>query len=100
MDISDDLSTTVRASVIQHLNGVVLMTDHDNRLICHRSREIVPRVRNLACMANINPGVPEQVLNFQIENGFTRVQVPVDFALPDQIKHRTRIVKIGHAVTS
>ena len=83
MDISDDLGAAVGATVIQHLNGIVLMADHDDRLIRDGCREIIPRVRNLACMTHIDPGVPEQVLNFQVENGFTSIKVTMDFALPD-----------------
>src|SRR5262249_54710801 len=74
----------VRTTVVQHLHAVVGMSHHQNRLCPDRGAEVIPRFCHLAVMADIDPGVCEQVLHFEREDFIVDIDVAMNLRLPNQ----------------
>ena len=64
--LGGDARALVRAAIVQHLHRVVGVAHHQDRLRADRGAEIVARIRHLAVVADIDPGVGEQMLHFEL----------------------------------
>ena len=53
----NDLSSAMRASVVQHFNSIILMPDHDDWLVGNRGGEVITNIWDLACVTHVYPGV-------------------------------------------
>src|SRR5262245_59917215 len=62
-----DARALVRAAVMQDFDAAVGVADHEHRPNANGRAEIIARVRHLAVMADIDPGVAEHVLHFERE---------------------------------
>ena len=80
-----DARAFVRAAVVQNLHGVVGVAHHQDRLGADCGAEIVARIRDLAVVADINPGVGEQVLHLEVKHLLVDVDVAMDLGFPDQV---------------
>src|ERR1700742_3390196 len=61
------------------------MTHHQDRRGADRCTEIVALVRYLAVVADIDPGVGEQVLHLKLEHLLVDINVAMDLRLADQV---------------
>src|SRR6516165_8161679 len=61
------------------------MSHHQNRLCPDRGTKIIPRFCHLAVMADIDPGVGEQVLHLEREDLIVDVDVAMNLRLANQI---------------
>src|SRR5262249_4476254 len=87
----------VRTTVVQHLHAIVGMSHHQNRLCPDRGAKIISRFCHLAVMADIDPGVCEQVLHFEREDFIVDVDVAMNLRLPNQISDGLDISAVsGH----
>ena len=67
----------VRAAVHQHLDAAVRLAHDDQRPAADLHRQVVTGLRNLAAVADVVPGVGEEVLLLQAEDLLAEVQVAV-----------------------
>src|SRR5262249_4063201 len=58
--------------------------DHQNRLCPDRGAEVIPRFCHLTLVADIDPGVCEQVLHFERKDFIVDVDVAMNLRLPNQ----------------
>src|SRR5262249_51627170 len=61
------------------------MSHHQNGLCPDRGAKVIPWFCNLAVMADIDPGVCEQVLHFEREDFIVDVDVAMNLRLANQI---------------
>src|SRR5262249_59818306 len=61
------------------------MSHHQNRLCPDRGAEVIPRFCHLTVMADIDPGVGEQVLHLEREDFIVDVDVAMNLRLVHQI---------------
>ena len=69
-----------------------------HRLGADRGAEIVARVRHLAVVADIDPGVGEQVLHLELEHFLVDIDVAMDFGLANEAAHGFGISAISVSV--
>src|SRR5262249_27852063 len=73
------------------------MSHHQNRLCSDRGAEVIPWFCHLAVMADIDPGVREQVLHFEREDFIVDVDVAMNLGLPNQTSDSLDISTVsGH----
>ena len=91
-----ELSATMRAAVVKHMHLAVGIPGHDQRLAADLSEIIVSRIRDLALMANIDPGAFENAFHLEIED----LRIRISLAMRPIRLHQCRNFSIrpGHAV--
>ena len=94
-----DAGALVGTAVVQDMDRMVFVADHQHGLGADGGAEIVARVRDLRVMADIDPGVGEQPLHLQGEDFGVGVDVAVHFGVPDQGAEGFWVVAVaaGHA---
>ncbi|MPM82893.1 hypothetical protein SDC9_129955 [bioreactor metagenome] len=98
--IGRHLHSLVRAAVVQHLDALVGVAHHDHWLVSHGGREIVPRLGHLAGVADVDPGVGEQLLHLQRKDLGMDVAVLVHFGVAHQGADGCRVVAVfGHSAS-
>ena len=83
--LGGDAGALVRAAVVQHPHRVVAVPDHQDRRGADGRAEIVALVGHLAVVADIDPGVGEQVLHLELEHLLVDIDVAMDLGLADQV---------------
>ncbi len=83
--LGGDAGALVRTAVVQHMHGAVAVAHHQDRRGADGGAEIVALVRHLAVVADIDPGVGEQVLHLELEHLLVEIDVAMDLGLADQI---------------
>ena len=97
--IDGDARALMRAAVVEHTHDAVAVADHKHRLPADRRAVVIAGIGNLAVVADIDPGIGEQVLHFEIEHLPVDVDVAVDFGLPHEVMNRRGICPVmAHAV--
>jgi len=92
-----DACAFVRTAVVEDLHRVVAVTHHEHRLRADRGAEIIAGIGDLAVVADIDPGIGEQVLHLELEHFVVDIDVAVDFGVPDQAANSFGIPAIsGH----
>ena len=76
-----DARALVRAAVVQHLHAAVGVAHHQHRLEADSGAEIVARVRHLAVVADIDPGVAEHMFHFEREHLLIDIDVAMHLGL-------------------
>src|SRR4029077_3850955 len=74
---ADDARPLVRTAVHQHAHRSVFVPDHDQRLARDLVGEIVAGLRHLAVVADVVPGVGEEMLPLESKDLLVYVEVPV-----------------------
>ncbi len=99
--LAGDACALVRAAVEQHVHRIVGVAYHQHGLVADVGAEIVALVRHLAVMADIHPGVGEQVLHLQLEDFLVDVDVAMHLGVAHQTAHRLGIAPVsGHRLRS
>src|SRR3569832_653205 len=80
-----DARALVRAAIEEDLHRVVGVAHHQDGLKADRRAEIVARVRHLAVVADINPGVGEEMLHLELEHFLVDIDVAMHFGGPDEV---------------
>ncbi len=78
---SGDLHALVRAAVEENLHLAVGMAHHDDGLRTDGRRIEIALVRHLAVVADIDPGVGEEMLHLELEQFLVDEDVAMDFRL-------------------
>ena len=92
-----DACSLVRTTVVQDLHVIVGMSHHQNRLCPDCGAKVIPRFCHLVLMADIDPGVCEQVLHFELEDLIVDVDVAMNLCLVNQISDSLDVSTIsGH----
>ena len=94
---ADDARALVRAAVHQDANAAVVVADRDQRPAGDLDRDVVARVRQLALVADVAPGVGEEVLLLEREDLGVDVEVAVDAVGLDQGADRVGVVAVARA---
>ena len=94
---ADDARALVRAAVHQDANAAVVVADRDQRPAGDLDRDVVARVRHLALVADVAPGVGEEVLLLEREDLGVDVEVAVDAVGLDQGADRVGIGAVARA---
>ena len=79
-----DAGAFVRAAIMQHADGLVGVADHDHRGGADGGGDEVANGRNLAGVADINPGIGEEMRHFMREHLGRGVGIAVHFIVPYQ----------------
>ncbi len=88
------LHTFVRAAVVEHADAVIGMAHHDDRFSTDRRGVEVAFIGHLAGMANVDPGIDEQLLHLQFKQLLVDVQILVDLGLAYQFADGLGIITI------
>jgi hypothetical protein len=94
---ADDARALVRAAVHQDADAAVVVADRDQRPAGDLDRDVVARVRQLALVADVAPGVGEEVLLLEREDLGVDVEVAVDAVGLDQGADRVGVVAVARA---
>jgi len=87
----------VRAAVVQHANRLVAVAHHHHGLVAHSRGHVVAGIRNLAVVADEDPGVGIQALHFQVEQFLVDEEVLVHLGVAQQRTDGVGIVAVfGH----
>ena len=92
--LADEPRALVRAAVEQHADRAVGLAHHHQRAAGDLDRQVVAGFRHLARVAEVAPGVREEVLLLEREQRVAEVEVAVDPVLLDQ---RADAREVGHA---
>ena len=82
--LAGDARALVRAAVVVDVDLAVGMARDQDRLAADLAGDEVARLRRLAGMAGIDPGVGEQVFHLELEHLVVDIDVAVDLARADQ----------------
>ena len=74
----------VRAAVVQDLYAVRGVAHHDDGLRADRGGVVVAELGHLAVVADIDPGVGEEMLHLQLEQLLVEIEVAMDLGLAHQ----------------
>src|SRR5690606_21386813 len=94
--VVDHHDALVGTAVVQHAHRVVVVPHHDHGLVAHRGGEVVARIGHLAGVADIDPGVGEQVLHLELEDFFADEEIFMDLGGPHQCLYGFGVVAIAH----
>ena len=83
--VDGDARALVRAAIVEDVDLAVGVANHEHRLLADGGAEIVARVRHLAIVSDIDPGVGEQVLHLQVEDFLVDIDIAVDLGLAHQV---------------
>ena len=86
--VDGDARALVRTAVIEDVHHPVGVAHHQHRLLADRGAVVVAGIGHLAVMADIDPGVGEQVLHLQVEDLLVDINVAMDLGLPHQVADR------------
>ena len=89
------LGAAMGAAIEQHVDAVVVMPRHDDGLAAEFGRDVVARVGDLAGVADVQPGAPEDALHFEFEDIRIGIDPPVNPARLDQFCYLVRM-SIAH----
>src|SRR6185312_6147582 len=93
--LGGDARALVRAAVVQDLHRVVGVAHHQDGLETDRRTEIVARIRYLAVVADIDPGVGEEVLHLELEHFLVDIHVAMHFGGPDEVLDRGDVASVS-----
>jgi hypothetical protein len=74
----------MRAAVDQHGDAPVLIARHDDGLRADRARDEIPRMRDLAVVADEDPSAIEDPLHLVLDDARVRVERGVDSVVADE----------------
>ena len=95
--LGGDARALVRAAIVENLHRVVGVAHHQDRLRADGGAEIVAGICHLAVMADIDPGIGEDMLHLELEHLLVDVDVAMDLGLADQPFDRFEVSTVlGH----
>ena len=71
----------VRAAIVQDLDAILGVTNHDDGLRADRRGVIVADLRHLALVADIDPGIGEEMFHLELEQLLVEIEIAMDLGL-------------------
>src|SRR5260370_1408978 len=79
--LAGDPCPFVRTAIVEDLNAILRVADHDDRLRADRRGVVVADLRHLALVADIDPGIGEEMLHLELEKLLIEIEIAMDFGL-------------------
>ena len=82
--IDDKLRALVRTAIVEHVRLPVFAANEHDGLASDQRLVVIPRIGDLAFMADVNPGVAENPVHLEVEYILVGVDSLVDLILFDE----------------